>query len=112
MTTGNELVGDEIKKFSEKLDLDVLYNYSQQVKNTTEAYLKNLSYEDLKRKFDEDDKIRLRNLKVVSIDEKANFLIEYWCDKNVLGLIKMPLSRHWIMHTEASIRIRDKIYRE
>ncbi|MDO4831730.1 MAG: phage head-tail adapter protein, partial [Clostridia bacterium] len=25
------------------------------------------------------------------------------------GLIQMPFSRHWIMHTEAALRIADKL---
>lgn len=51
----------------------------------------------------------MRSLHVVSDDEKAVWLIDYWCDKDVRGLIRMPFSRHWIMHVEASLRIRNKI---
>ena len=48
-------------------------------------------------------------IKEMSSDELLALLIDYWCGKDVRGLIQMPLSRHWIMHIEASIRIRDKI---
>lgn len=37
------------------------------------------------------------------------WLIDFWCRKNIRGLIQMPLSRHWIMHIEASIRIWNKL---
>ncbi|MDD6401173.1 MAG: phage head-tail adapter protein, partial [Lachnospiraceae bacterium] len=39
----------------------------------------------------------------------AVWLIDYWCSKDISGLIKMPLSRHWIMHIEAANRIKEKI---
>ncbi|MDD6404400.1 MAG: phage head-tail adapter protein, partial [Clostridiales bacterium] len=55
------------------------------------------------------DKKRISELGVVSADESAVWLIDYWCSKDISGLIKMPLSRHWIMHIEASNRIKEKI---
>ena len=109
ITTGNELEKQQIADFSRVLDLDELYNYAQAVKIGTEEILKNLSYADLKRKISDEDKERLRSLNVVSNDEKACWLIDYWCGKDIRGLIQMPLSRHWIMHIEASLRIKDKI---
>ena len=61
-------------------------------------------------KKDEADKARLRELQVVSTDENACWLIDYWCGKDIGGLLRMPFSRHWIMHIEASLRIKNKIY--
>ncbi len=43
-------------------------------------------------------------------DESAIWLIDYWCNKDVRGLIQMPFSRHWIMHIEACLRIENKIH--
>ena len=110
LTTGNELVGEEIVEFSEGLDLDALYAYAAAVKASTDALLRQLSYRDLRRTFDDADRARLRSLQVVSADERACWLIDFWCRKNVRGLIQMPFSRHWIMHVEASLRIRNKIH--
>ena len=109
ITTGNELVKQEIAEFSKKLDLDELYNYIYDVKESTDSILKELSYDDLKSKISEDKKEKLKALKVVSEDENAIWLIDYWCNKDIRGLIQMPFSRHWIMHIEASIRIENKI---
>ena len=110
ITTGNELSGKRITEFSEKLDLDALYNYAIAVKNSTDELLKQLSYKDLRRKFSEADKTRLEQLQVVSTDENACWLIDYWCGKDVSGLLRMPFSRHCIMHVEASLRIENKLY--
>ncbi|MDE6260919.1 MAG: phage head-tail adapter protein [Oscillospiraceae bacterium] len=109
ITTGNELVGEQISDFSRQLDLEELYQYLADVKNSTDAIVKNLEFSDLKRKMTEQDKNYLRSLHVVSSDESASWLIDYWCGRDVRGLIQMPFSRHWIMHIEASIRIRNKL---
>ena len=111
ITTGNELAGEQIAAFSRAVDLDALYAYAAAVKTATDALLRQLTYRDLRRKFDDGDKARLRSLQVVSTDERACWLIDYWCGKTLRGLIQMPFSRHWIMHVEASLRIRDKLKR-
>lgn len=109
ITTGNELVKQQIADFSKQLEMEELYSYIFEVKKSTEEILKSLSYEELKKKVS-DRKENLQSLHVVSDDEKAVWLIDYWCDKDIRGLIQMPFSRHWIMHTEASLRIRNKIH--
>ncbi len=111
ITTGNELVKQEIADFSMKLDLDALYQYVAEVNTGTTELLKQITYRDLKTKMTEQDRENLRLLGVVSKDESAVWLIDYWCNKNIQGLIKMPFSRHWIMHVEASLRIKNKILR-
>lgn len=112
ITTGNELIGRQIKDFSESLALDALYEYALAVKENTDALLRQFTYRDLQRKYDDTDKERLRGLQVVSTDENACWLIDYWCGKDIRGLIQMPFSRHWIMHMEASLRIGNKIHVE
>ena len=109
ITTGNEFVKQEIAEFSKKLNIEALYEYALSVKANTDEWLKSLQYEDVKKKFGDDDKKRISELGVVSNDEQAVWLIDYWCNKDISGLIKMPLSRHWIMHIEAANRIKEKI---
>ena len=109
ITTGNELVKEEIAEFSKRLDLDALYEYAEAVRQKTDAWLLSVSYDDLNTRFSVDDKNRIRNCNVVSTAEEAEWLIDYWCNKDVKGLMKMPLSRHWIMHIEAAGRIMSKL---
>lgn len=66
ITTGNELVKQRIGNFSEKLDLEALYQYSTKVKANTEFMLKNLVFADLKRSFTIEDKLRLESLCVIT----------------------------------------------
>lgn len=109
ITTGNELTGREIVDFSKQIDLDALYDYAAAEKESTEAMLKELKFYDLRRKFDDEDKDSLRALCVVSDSEESSWLIDYWCGKDIRGLIQMPFSRHWIMHIEACLRIEAKL---
>ncbi|MCR5167157.1 MAG: phage head-tail adapter protein [Oscillospiraceae bacterium] len=109
ITTGNELVKNEISDFSKQLDIDGLYSYIHEVKENTEAILCELSYEMLKQRISAERKEILQKLNVVSSNENAVWLIDYWCSKDIRGLIQMPFSRHWIMHIEASLRIESKI---
>ena len=109
ITTGNELIKEQIADFSKRLDVKELYSYIFEVKDSAEKIINRLSYDDLKKKVSEERKQQLKLLNVVSNDENAIWLIDYWCGKDIRGLIQMPFSRHWIMHIEASLRIKNKL---
>ena len=109
ITTGNELSGDAIADFSKQLDLKALYRYARAVMESTHQILAKLTYPDLKRTFGEDMVAKLHSTGCVSEDESASWLIPYWCKKDIRGLIKMPFSRHWIMHVEAMRRIKNRL---
>ena len=63
----------------------------------------------LKQKVSEDRRNILISQNVVSTDDEAYWLVDYWCGKDTRGLIQMPFSRHWIMHIEACLRIKGKL---
>ena len=109
ITTGNELSGEDIVSFSKELDCFELYRYAKDVLKSTDQILLQLEYADLKRKFGQDMKEKLKACKCVSEDEEAIWLIDYWCGRDVKGLLKMPFSRHHIMHVEAMRRIKNEL---
>lgn len=109
ITTGNELLKHEISEFSSQLNIDELYNYIHDVKGSTESIIADLSYDMLKYRITSERRNALKASECVSKNESAVWLIDYWCSKDFRGLIQMPFSRHWIMHTEAAIRIKNKI---
>ena len=111
ITTGNEFKGDAIAAFSKALDVKALVDYCGAIMDSTNDMLRKLEYADLKRKFDDADRQRLIESKCVSNDENAAWLIDYWCGRDVKGLIRMPFSRHWIMHIEAMCRIKNRLCR-
>ncbi len=109
ITTGNELVKEQISGFTKQLDINELYSYIADVKKSTEEIIRNLTFNDLKCRVSDERRENLKALGVVSEDENAVWLIDYWCKKDVRGLIQMPFSRHWIMHIEACQRIKNKL---
>ena len=112
ITTGNELSGNEIAEFSRQLDVGELYRYALAVMLSTDQLLKGMAHSDLKKRYGEEMVGKLRQTGCVSEDESARWLIDYWCGKDVLGLIKMPFSRHWIMHIEAMRRIKNQLCKQ
>ena len=100
---------EQIAAFSKQLDIDELYSYIWEVKRSTEEILKKIPYDSLKKKVPSEMKEKLIVSKTVSENENAAWLIDYWCGKDIRGLIQMPFSRHWIMHTEACLRIENKL---
>ena len=112
ITTGNELSANKMIDFSKQLDIKATYDYCKAVMNSTNELLKNLKFADLKKKFTDENKARLVATNCVSPDENAAWLIDFWCGKNIKGLIQMPFSRHWIMHVEAMNRIKDKLMQQ
>ena len=109
VTTGNELSGEEIVAFSKKLNVKALWQYAGAVMQSTSQILRQLQFQDLKWSFSDDTREKLIRSNCISEDEKAFWLIDYWCGKDVKGLIQMPFSRHWIMHIEAMRRIKNKL---
>ena len=109
ITTGNELAGQAIADFSRLLPVPELIRYAEEVMQSGNRILEGLTYPDLKRTFGQETRERLQSCGCVSEDESASWLIDYWCGKNVEGLIRMPFSRHWIMHIEAMRRIKNRL---
>jgi hypothetical protein len=109
ITTGNEVQGKEISEFSKKLDVRALYEYAREVMLSTNSILLTLEYSQMKTSYSNTDKKRLAESGCVSPDKNAHWLINYWYGKDIRGLIKMPFSRHWIMHIEAMRWIKNKL---
>ncbi len=109
ITTANELDKQQIADFSKQLNIDELYSYAFEVKENSEKILGALSFDDIIAKVPPERRARLESLNVVSPHEDSAWLIDYWCNKDIRGLIQMPFSRHWIMHIEACLKIRDKL---
>lgn len=102
ITTGNELSNEQMIEFSNSINIEELFCYAKEVKETSEKMMLDLSFEQTKSKIPEEKKEYLRTLNVAD-----DWLIDYWCKKDVRGLLQMPFSRHWIMHVEACLKINN-----
>ena len=108
ITTGNELTNEQMIDFSKSLNIQELFSYAKEVKSVSNKIILELTSESLKTKITSEKKSALEKLNVVSHDESSIWLIDYWCGKDIRGLLQMPFSRHWIMHIEACLKIQDK----
>ena len=105
ITTGNELSNQQMIDFSKALNIQELFSYAKEVKLASDKMISELTPTSLKTKIDTEKKSKLQEMNVVSTDETAFWLIDYWCNKDFRGLLQMPFSRHWIMHIETCIKI-------
>lgn len=64
ITTGNELVKQEISDFTMLLDLEELYSYISQVKKSTEDIISLMGYDLLKLKISDERREKLESLNV------------------------------------------------
>ena len=76
------------------MSIKELYKYIADVNESTTQILKTLTYSDMKEKISDERRKQLETLKVVSENENAYWLIDYWCGKDVRGLIQIPFSIH------------------
>ncbi len=108
-STGNELKKEQIEAFSKILNIDELKKYRLAVGKNSKELIRNLKYADLKRKANQYNLTKIIETGSVSKDEDAIWLVEYWGNKNVLGLILMPLTRHHMVHLNGCERILNKL---
>ena len=100
---------EQMIEFSKDLNPDELFSYAKEVKNVSQKVLSNLTFKQAKEKVSEQQKQKLLMQNVVSTNPEAFWLVDYWCKKNIRGLLQMPFSRHWIMHIEACEAICKKL---
>lgn len=84
-------------------------NYIYEVFSNTNNIIKDMSYEDSRKKVSDERKAELVKLHTVSENENAFWLIDYWCNKTYTGLLLMPFSRHQMLHLDGCLRIISKI---
>lgn len=93
------------KKDTYKAGIDTLIHLRNQLMETLTSFNEKLSRED----FDAIPFINADGYHSKTIAYSI-WLIDYWRGKDIRDLIQMPFSRHWIMHIEASLRIKNKIH--
>lgn len=106
--TGNSLSDDEILEFSKYINIEELKNYRIAVGRRTRDIIKDLSIEDMKRKFEKENLQRILDEGAVLNVEASNWLIDFWGRKTVSGIILMPVTRHHVVHINESVRAKKK----
>lgn len=106
--TGNAMTEEDILEFSKNINMHELRNYRIAVGKRTREIIKNLTYKDMKRKFNRDRLQRVIDEGAVLDVEASNWLIDFWGRKNVSGIILMPATRHHVVHINESLSAKKK----
>lgn len=106
--TGNAMSENEIMEFSKDINVQELKNYRIEVGRRTRDIIKNLSFDDMKRKFDKHRIRRILDEGAVLEVEASNWLVDFWGRKNVSGIILMPVTRHHVVHINESLSAKKK----
>ncbi|TCZ79347.1 DinB family protein [Paenibacillus albiflavus] len=105
--SGNEMTEDEITDLSTNIDIPSLMEYRIEVGRKTRDIVSLLQPGDFRRKVEAVGIKTLQDQKAVK--EEATWLLEYWGNKTIAGLILMPATRHIFLHLNKSIRIKQRI---
>lgn len=106
--TGNQRGEQEIMDMSRNMDISCLIEYQRQVWSATNAGLSGLTAADLSRKVDRNDVESLLEDGSVSRHPDAAWLIDFWANKTVAGLLMMPMCRHQIVHWNESMEAKSR----
>ncbi|WP_411551931.1 DinB family protein [Paenibacillus lautus] len=105
--SGNEMTEAEIADLSSTIDIDSLLAYRVEVGRNTREVISRLVPGDFKQKVEEG---RIHKLQVQhAVKEEASWLLEYWGNKTIAGLVLMPATRHIFLHLNKSIRLKQRM---
>lgn len=106
--TGNSLSDDKILTMSSQINIKELKNYRKKVKAASQKIIKSLHFSDLKRKVKNEDIEELRKDGSVDDVESANWLLDFWGNKSVSGILFMPACRHLVVHLRESFEAKKR----
>lgn len=116
--TGNALNDDEIMELSHQVDIPALLEYRNVVGRKTQQIVCQLKAEDMHRPVSLEGIQQIKEEGGVTSQDDSMWLLDYWGNKDVAGLLLMPASRHLIMHFNACakwkehIRTHNKFFRQ
>lgn len=106
--TGNAMSDDEIIDFSQKVSMEELRKYRMAVGRKTRDVIQKLKPDDLKKKVRKDRLDRVFNEGGVLDVNDSKWLLDFWGQKNIAGLILMPVTRHQVVHLNDSLKLKKK----
>lgn len=107
--TGNAMTDDQIIDFSKSIDINELKNYRSAVGSRTQHLLRNLTFEDMKRKFEKNSIDRIFEEGGVVEHPDSIWLLDFWGKKDVAGIILMPVTRHQVIHLNDGFHLKQAI---
>lgn len=91
---------------SYSINMEALKAYRIEVGRKTRKIVSSLAYADLKTKVLSDGLKDIMLKGAVSKNENASWLIDFWRNKTVLGILLMPATRHLFVHNNESMEAK------
>jgi hypothetical protein len=108
--TGNAMNLEEITAFSNRIAIPALRAYRLAVGRRTREIAKSLEPEQVKCRVNPGRLQRVRDEGAVL--ESEQWLLDYWGELAIAGLLLMPPTRHNIVHLNEALRIKQKCARD
>lgn len=105
--TGNAMTASEIIEFSQGINMEELRNYRITVGRKTREIIQKLDNSALKRKIAAESLQSVLEQGAVLNVEGANWLIDYWGNRNIAGILLGPATRHHLVHLNESFSAKN-----
>jgi hypothetical protein len=106
--TGNAWTEEELVLFNKDINLKALLEYRKDTGSRTQKILQSLDPSSIKRKPDTLQVKKILSEGVVTEHEDSIWLMDFWGNKTITGLLTMPVTRHQIVHINDSFTLREK----
>jgi len=107
--TGNAMPLADIAVFSKQLKAQEFLQYRFAVGKRTRAIIQSLVPEDMKRKPTPEGLSRLMTEGGLTEQKESKWLLDFWGNRTVGGLILLPLTGHHVMHLDACVKLKNNI---
>jgi len=104
--TGNAFSKIDVDKFDKHIDTKELFLYRKEVGKKTQTILNSITEADRKRKPSEKQLNRIIKEKVLTKEKDSIWLLEFWGNKTISGLLTMPITRHQMVHINDSFKLK------
>lgn len=105
--SGNDMTEDEVADLSTHIHIPSLLDYRKEVGKKTQEIVSSLQPGEFRQKV---ASVRIKELEEqCAVKKESSWLLEYWGNKTIAGLILMPATRHIYLHLNKSIRIKKRI---
>lgn len=106
--TGNAFTKDDVDKLDGIINTSELLNYRRAVGKNTHKVLQNIKATDKKRKPTQAQLRRITSEKVLTRENESLWLLDFWANKTIAGLLTMPITRHQIVHINDCFKLKEK----
>lgn len=104
--TGNAFNENDVDKFGKMINVKELLLYRKMVGKKTQIIVKSITEADRKRKPTAQQLERIVKEKVLTKEKNSIWLLEFWGNKTIAGLLTMPITRHQMVHINDSFKIK------